>query len=287
MSGTDFIMPIAIAIIMFGIGITLKFKDFQRVFLRPKAIFSGLFAQLVMLPAVEFGLAALMPVDPVYKVGIVLIASAPGGTASNLVTNMLKGRVALSVSMTSFNSFAILFTIPLYVNLALSVFMGQSAEIALSFSETFREILTTVIAPVILGVLMNEYIPDRYTDQLKGPLRYLLPAILLGVFAYALFFENSEQPTALLDNLELFIPLIVLNVSTMMMGYYFAKWVGINHRGAFTIAVEMGLQNSALAIFIATSVLNNSDLSLVAVIYSSFTFFSTWLIGWLQKHYLK
>jgi BASS family bile acid:Na+ symporter len=73
----------------------------------------------------------------------------------------------------------------------------------------------------------------------------------------------------------------------MMMGYYFAKWVGINHRGAFTIAVEMGLQNSALAIFIATSVLNNSDLSLVAVIYSSFTFFSTWLIGWLQKHYLK
>lgn len=287
MPDSDIIMPIAIAVIMFGIGITLKFKDFKRVFIYPKAILTGLFAQLILLPILAFVICWFLPIAPVYKVGIILLASAPGGTASNLVTTMLRGRVALSVSITSFNSFIILFTIPLFVNLGLRVFLGKETIIELSFANTFREILFTVVLPVIAGILTNEYTSRKFTYQLKRPLRYVLPALLLTVFAYGLFFEDNDQPFQLIQNLELFIPLVFFNIITMIIGYWVALKAGIQHDGRYTIAIEMGLQNSALAIFIATQILESSEISLVAVIYSSFTFFSTWGIGWIMKHYLK
>ena len=280
-------MPIAIAVIMYGIGITLKFKDFKRVFIYPKAIITGLTAQIILLPLVAFILCWFLPIDPVYKVGIVLLASAPGGTASNLVTTMLKGRVALSVSMTSFNSFIILFSIPLFVNLALGFFLGKQTTIELSFVNTFREILFTVVLPVMAGIITNEYTSSRRTYYIKKPLRFVLPGLLLLVFAYGLFFEDGDQPVALIDNVELFLPLIFFNLITMAIGYWVAKLAGIDHDGRYTISVEMGLQNSALAIYIATQILESSEISLVAVIYSSFTFFSTWGIAWMMKHYLK
>jgi BASS family bile acid:Na+ symporter len=286
MPNPDLIMPIAIAIIMYGIGITLKFKDFKRVFLYPRGILTGLFAQLFLLPLIAFVMCWFLPIDPVYKVGIILLASAPGGTASNLVTTMLKGRVALSVSMTSFNSFVILFTIPLFVNLALEIFLGKTTTIELSFLNTFKDILFTVVLPVVAGILTNEYTPRRFTLRLKRPLRYVLPTLLLTVFAYGLFFEDDGQPLQLIENLELFIPLVFFNVLTMFVGFYVAKSMAIDHDGCYTISVEMGLQNSALAIFIATQILESSEISLVAVIYSSFTFFSTWGLAWVMKHYM-
>ncbi len=282
----DSLMPITIAIIMFGIGLNLKFKDFERVFLRPKAILTGLACQLLLLPLIAFALIWFWPIDPIYKVGFVLIASAPGGTASNLVTHMLRGRVALSVSMTSFNSFAILLTIPLFVSLALRVFLGKETEISIAPIDTFQEIFFTVVLPVVAGIFVNQYLARRYTERLRQPLRIVLPALLLIVFALALFFGEENQAAAFLDNLELFVPLLLLNLVTMLVGYYVARWIGIRHDGRYTIAVEMGLQNSALAIFIATQVLNSQEMALLAVIYTSFTFFSTWLFAWLMKHKL-
>jgi BASS family bile acid:Na+ symporter len=278
-------MPAAIAFIMFGIGLNLKFKDFYRVILRPKAVLTGLFCQLLLLPLLAFALIYFWPIAPIYKVGIILIAAAPGGTASNLVTHMLKGRVALSVSLTSFNSFAILFTIPVVVSLALSIFMGTNTVIDIALEDTFKEILFTVVLPVVVGIGVNEFTPERFTNKIKPILRFLLPAVLLLVFTLALFFDGGEQPTAFLKNIDLFIPLLIFNVTTMLLGFYISKKMRVKHDGAYTIAVEMGLQNSALAIFIASSVINSSEMALVAVIYSSFTFFSTWLVGWILKHH--
>ena len=107
-SFVDFIMPFAIAFIMFGIGLELKFKDFYRVFLQPKAVITGVFSQMVLMPLIAIALIYFWPIDPIYKVGLMLLAACPGGTASNLVTKLLGGRVALSISMTAFNSFIIL-----------------------------------------------------------------------------------------------------------------------------------------------------------------------------------
>lgn len=280
-------MPWAIALIMFGIGINLKFKDFTRVFLRPKAILIGLAGQFILLPALGFLLAWLLPIDPLYKVGIVLIASAPGGTASNIVTNMLKGRVALSVSLTSLNSFGILLTIPLYVGFAVDLFLHQHPEIQIGFRDTFLEILYTVVLPVIGGVLLNEYGPHERLQKLQQPLRYILPGILLLVFTLAIFGGKEGEGPDLLGNYKLVFPLLLFNALTMYLGFRIARIAGVKHDGAYTIAVEMGLQNAALAIFIATQVLNSPEISLVALLYSSFTFFTTWLFAWLLKHYFQ
>lgn len=281
---SDNLMPIAIAIIMMGIGLNLHFKDFRRVFLKPKAILVGLASQMLLLPILAFVMVWFWPMDPIYKVGVILIASAPGGTASNLVTTMLKGRIALSVSLTSFNSFLILFSIPAFVSLALRAFLGKEAEIQLQFADTFQEILFTVVLPVLGGILINEYGPAKLVERIKPSLRYILPGVLLGIFALAFFSGEGHRGASLLENWSLLLPLLIFNLLTMIMGFQLAKYSGINHDGAYTIAVEMGLQNSALAIFIATQVLENHEMALLAIIYSSFSFFSTWLWAWIMKH---
>jgi BASS family bile acid:Na+ symporter len=148
----DIFMPLSIALIMFGIGLELSFKNFIRVFFQPKSILTGLASQLFLLPIISFLLIFFWPIDPVYKIGIMLLAACPGGTASNLVTKMLKGRVALSVSLTAFNSFIILFSIPLVVQFSFMVFGEKGQEISLSFGETMRDILFTAIAPTILPI---------------------------------------------------------------------------------------------------------------------------------------
>ena len=109
---SHYLMPVAISFIMFGIGVNLRFVDFKKTFKRPKAVITGLVAQMILLPAIAFGINMFFDIDPIYKVGFVLIAACPGGTTSNLVTLFLKGRLALSVSLTAFNSFLILFINP-------------------------------------------------------------------------------------------------------------------------------------------------------------------------------
>lgn len=278
-------MPIAIGIIMFGIGLNLRFKDFMRVFLHPKAIIIGLICQLVLLPIIAFILVYFWNMPPIYKVGFIIIASAPGGTASGLVTHLLNGRVALCVSLAAFNSIAIIFTIPVLVNIALALFLGEESNITLSFADTFGDILLTVILPVIGGILVNQYIHSDFTDKLKKPLKILLPAILASVMALAIFAGETSQVPALLDNIGLFFPLLVLNLSTMVFGYYIPKMLGLSHESNFTISIEVGLQNSALAIYIASSLLHSDEMALVAVIYGSFSFFTTFIIGWLLSKF--
>lgn len=284
---SSWLMPIVIGVIMYGIGLNLKFKDFARVFVKPKAIITGLMCQLLLLPLIAFALVYFWPIDPVYKVGIIIIASAPGGTASNLVTHMLNGRVALSVSLTSFNSFAILLTIPIYLHLALYIFLGTDTDINISFADTNQKILYTIVLPVVAGILTNQYTKKEFTDKIRDPSRIVLPLLLLGVFTLAMFFGEENQTLPFYNNLDLLIPLVIFNLVTMFAGFYISRMLGIKHDANYTIAIEMGLQNAALAIFVASSIVGNSKMELVAVIYSSFTFFSTLIIAWIMKKYMK
>ncbi|HLW40061.1 MAG TPA: hypothetical protein VKX31_06700, partial [Brumimicrobium sp.] len=140
----DILLPISIGIIMFGIGTGLSISDFKRVFIRPKEVLFGLFGQLVMVTIVGFVIAFVFPLEPVHQLGIVLIAACPGGTSSNLVSYMLKGKVSLSVSITAFNSFLVVFTIPIILELAFLFFWDEPREIEMSMYDTFSEIIFTV-----------------------------------------------------------------------------------------------------------------------------------------------
>ncbi len=283
----NLIIPIAIALIMLGIGFNIHANAFKSVFLRPKGIITGLSSQMLLLPGIAFTIAYFAPIDPVYKVGLVLVSACPGGTASNLVTHLLKGRIALSISLTAFNSFLIIFTIPLLVSLALEVFMGENAEISLSVVDTFVEVLFTVLIPTFIGSMINHYYPN-FTQKMKQPLRIILPALLLLVFVIAATGSSDQVSTTdkILGHLNLLLPSFLLNLIGILSGYRIGRIVGITHGGSFTIAIEIGLQNSALAIFIATQILESQEMALMAVIYSSFTFFTTLGIAYMLKEHL-
>ncbi len=279
----SYLLPIAIGIIMFGIGLNLSFNDFKKVFIAPKAVITGLIGQLLLLPAMGFIIASIFPIDPIFKLGIVLLAICPGGTSSNIVTYMLRGRVALSVSITAFNSFLIVLTIPFYLHWGIAFFINDISVTTISFGQTVIEVMYTVIAPVVLGMLVNH---NRSTTQLAGlkkSLRYILPGILFLVFTLVLFLEGKDGELNMSDYLYLILPALLLNIGAMYLGWLISKTVGINRRGRYTIAIEMGLQNSALAIFLANNIINIDGLAVIAVLYGGFSFFSTWLVAYGMK----
>lgn len=279
-----YLMPMAIAFIMFGIGINLKFGDFKLTFKRPKAVITGLIAQMVLLPALAFTMNVFFDIDAIYKVGFVLIAACPGGTTANLVTLFLRGRLALSVSLTAFNSFLILFTVPLITNLALHIYEGLEADIHLPIFDTIWNMTLTVLLPTFIGMLYRHYFPSivHKTEKL---INISMSLFLLFVFLGIFIFENAGS-AKLSEYLYLFLPAFILNIVSMFTGYGLALWTGIKNRGRFTIAIQVGLQNSALAIYVASKLINQAEMAIVAIIYSSFTLFTTAFWAYIMKKYL-
>ncbi|MDX1760653.1 MAG: bile acid:sodium symporter [Christiangramia sp.] len=280
-------MPAAIAMIMFGIGLELKFKDFKRVFLQPKAVIIGLISQLIVLPIIALALIYFWPIQPIYKIGIMLIAACPGGTASNLVTKILKGRVALSISLTAFNSFLILFTIPAIVELSYSIFDQNSQSLELGFWETMKQVLLTVVLPVLAGIGIGKLLKEKHSEKLHQPLNIILPAILVIAVITVMISDNSKQQIDYLGYLNLLIPLILLNFATTIAGFFIGRSTGLKHESAYTIAIEMGLQNSVLALFIADQLLKNKEISIIAILYGSFSLITTFSIALLLKKHGK
>ena len=277
-------MPIAIAFIMLGVGINLRFIDFKRTFKRPKAVITGLVAQMILLPIIAFIINFFFDIDPLYKVGFVIIAACPGGTMSNLVTLFLNGRLALSVSLTAFNSFLILFTIPIISNIALSLYRGLETEIELPLAQTVGNMLITVLLPTLLGMILNHRFP-AFVRKIKQSINVAMTLFLLLVFIGIFVFENAGTEQ-LKEYAFLFFPALLLNMISMFVGYLLALSTGIRTRGRYTIAIQVGLQNSALAIYVASKLLNQPEIAVVAIIYGSFTLFSTTFWAYIMKKYL-
>ncbi len=281
---SHYLMPVAIAYIMFGIGANLRFSDFQKTFKRPKALITGLIAQMILLPITAFVINMLFDIDPIYKVGLVLIASCPGGTTSNIVTLFLRGRLALSVTLTAFNSFLILFTIPFIMRFALFVYEGLEQDIEMPILETIANMFFTVLLPTIVGMLYRHYFPG-IVHRTEKIINISMTVFLLFVFIGIFTFENSGNGE-LAQYAFLFVPTFILNVVSMFVGYFLSRSVSITNRGRYTIAIQVGLQNSALAIFVASKILGQAEMAIVAVIYSSFTLFSTAFWAYMMKRYL-
>lgn len=277
-----YILPLVLAIIMFGMGTSLEVKDFKRLIKKPRPVLTGLSSQMILLPAMAFALAAISPIPAVYKAGLVLIAACPGGAASNLITYLLRGTVALSVSLTALNSLLILFTIPLLVNLGLKTFMDASADIRLPFGETFFNVFVVTVLPVGCGLWFRKKYEEK-AEKLQGVFKWLLPLLLAAAFAGVLFIDDGSNQFSWQKFINLFPYALALNTGAMVMAYFVSRTLLSNHRHWYTVAIEVGLQNSGLALFVAGSLLRNQQLAIMAVIYGSFTFFTTFLIAWLMK----
>jgi bile acid:Na+ symporter, BASS family len=282
---SDFLLPATLAFITLGLGLSISFQDIINIVIKPWNVIIGLLSQLLILPVIAFSIAWITGMDAEFAVGLVIIAACPGGATSNLVNYMIRGNVTLSLSITIINSLITIFTIPLIIKLALHIFLAKDATIHLSFFNTVINISLLTAVPATIGVLIRRWKKD-FAVKLENPLRYILPVLLFFVYAGVIFYEKGENGLNQSKFLYLLPFAVALNILSTFAGYYIPGIFRLSKRDRFTIAIEVGLQNSTLGIFVASTLLNNYKMALVAVVYGSFSFFSTWFFGYLAKKFL-
>ena len=265
---TTLILPIALALIMLGMGLSLKFEDFQRITKYPKAVSVGLFSQIVMLPIIGFVITQIVKMPPTIAVGLMIIAIAPGGVSSNMITYLAGGDVALSVTLTVFSSLITIVTIPLLANLALNYFMGQSATIALPIGTTMGQIFLITIIPIAIGMYINYQFPNL-AHSLEKVTSRLAIAFLALIILILVIREWNKLPEFIL---QAGLGIVLLNLSSMAAGWGISKLLKLNPAQQICIAIEVGIQNGTLAIAIAAGILNNQDMAIPAAIYSLFMY---------------
>lgn len=278
---TNLLVNVALVIIMLGIGLSLTFGDFKNLFFRPKPIYIGFLSQILILPAIAFSIASIANLPPAMKVGIIIIAACPVGASSNLIVHLFKGDVALSISLTIINSILTPITIPIITNIALNIFMHEQADISLSVAESLSHIGLNVIIPATIGVFVRHYF-EKFAKGLEKPLKYILPVILGLVFTIKIFFGEThpEESMTISEVIDIAPYVLGLNLIAMFAGYYIAKRFRLEGKFRLTIAIEVGLQNTALALLIAGNILNNYTMEKPILVYAMFTFFSALLFAW-------
>lgn len=277
LSLSQVLLDLSLAFVMWGLGMTLTVSDFKRILNHPKAVLMGLGNQMIALPALGFLLAFLLAPSPEIQVGIIVLTACPGGATSNLVSHLLKGNVALSILLTAANSFLILISVPLLVSLALAVFMSKSEDVQLDISNTLQEISLAVLVPVALGMAVKYFFP-RFSEKAETPMKWLMPMAMAASFVYIMFFKESadDQPRFdLVRQLPILGIAFLLNISAILTGFNVPKLINVGFRSRLTIGIEVGLQNSLLALTIANNQLENQRIAEMSVVYGSITFVTT------------
>lgn len=268
------IIPICLFLIMMGMGLTLVTNDFKRVLRYPKAVGIGLTNQLILLPIIGFALANIMPLRPEYAVGVMLLVLCPGGTTSNLFTYLAKGDVALSVTMTAIASVITVFTIPIVLSFSLIYFIGSGSTFELPVLKTVLTLVLLTIVPISIGMLIKHYAPNVADRSQVYVSRF---GVLFLTFL--VLFLGYVQRDILIDAFIATGPVsIILNLSTMALGYYSSKWFGLNLAQRTSITLEVGLQNSTLSIFMALTLLSNYDMSMMPAIYTLVMFLTAGIL---------
>lgn len=270
-------LPISLAIIMLGMGMTLVPNDFKNIFKFPKAILIGLTNQLILLPIIGFMLAILFDLDPVMAVGLMILASCPGGPTSNLITQVCKGNIALSVTLTALASFISILIIPFILSFALGYFgTATGVTITLPIVETILQIMVITVIPIVLGMLIRRY-KENFAKRMEKPMRIGSTVIFILVFI-AVIAASSDKLEKGMEAAG-FVTLL-LNIITMSLGYFTAKLFKLNKENAISITIESGIQNGTLALVIAASVLDNPEMGIPIGAYSIWMFVTGGILMW-------
>jgi BASS family bile acid:Na+ symporter len=267
---TDVFLPLALFVIMLGMGLGLVPENFKNVFKFPKAAIVGLTNQLIVLPAIAFGLAVTFNLSPELAVGLMILAACPGGATSNLISHLAKGDVALSISLTAVTSFITVLTIPLIINFSLEYFMTEGEIIKLPVAKTIAQVIGITILPVSIGMLIKKYKSDL-SEKVDKPVK-IASAVILFVIILGAILKNKENLVEFL--LQVGAAALALNVITLCIGYFSAHLFGLNNQQKRTISIESGIQNGTLGIAIAASILKNNQMAISPAIYSLIMFFT-------------
>jgi BASS family bile acid:Na+ symporter len=278
----DIITASTLAVIMFSIGSSLTPADFKRILKRPQEVGLGLLLQIVLLPLIAFIIAELWNLPAEAKIGLVILAACPGGSTSNFISYLVKADAALSISMTVVNSFITLVSIPLFVNLALKRYLETSASIQLPFLQTLLSIVFIVIVPAVLGVLARQKWEKPIQKSQKGI--KIASILLLGIMFSIKFFADTGSGGSGLTSQAIWTLLpavLLLHLLALFIGYIIAKLARFNQKSSTTIGIEVGLQNTTLAILVAGTLLQNEAMLGAALVYAMFSFFTTTGFGFV------
>ena len=269
---TQMFLPFALAVIMLGMGLSLKPMNFKQLLITPKPVMTGLSLQIIAIPLLAFLLAWLLKLPPELAVGLVLIAACPGGPTSNLIAHLAHADMALSISLTALSSLVVILTLPLLVNLSSLLFLGEGQYVALPVLRTIIQLLIIIVLPVSLGMWLKARFPQAAQAGIK-PVKFLSSIFLVVVIAGALW---TEKDRLLGFFMVIGVAAIVLNIGSMLIGYWGGKIVGCRGAQIRSLTIEVGIQNGTLGIAIATSplLLNNSTIAIPSAIYSLIMFAS-------------
>lgn len=233
------------------------------------------------LPLIALIIGMLSPLPAEIKVGLMILAASPGGATSGFLTYLWRGNVALSLALTSVNSFLTLFSIPIVVNFGLAIYMGRSTDLHLPFWETVRHIFFITMIPAACGILLRRSYPD-FAERISKPAKYVMLTLLAVVFTIKLFAGKSQGGSGLstADFMTITPFALLQNASCLFFGYFFMRWMGLPHASRLTAAMESGVQNTTLAFLIASNMLENQEMVKPALVYSLYSFWTACLFAY-------
>jgi len=259
-------LPIALAIVMFGLGLGLSRADFQRVAQRPKAVAVALACQLVLLPLVCFGLVVLADLPALLGIGMMLLAASPGGTTANLFSHLFRGDVALNITLTAVNSVISVVTLPIVTGIAIAYY-DRGDDVSVPFGEVAK-VFAIILVPVVIGMLVRSRKPD-FAARMDKPVR-IASAVVLAVLVLGILVDERENVGGYLADVGLVAAAFC--AISLVVGYVVPHAIGVADRQAIACSMEIGVHNGTLAIFIALEVLEAVTISVPAAVYSLLMF---------------
>ena len=276
---TDVILPLALAFIMFVLGLGLTGADFLRVIKQPRDFFVGALSQVILLPVIAFILVKIWSIAPELAIGVMIIAAAPGGVTSNLLTSFAKGDVALSISLTAIISLLCVITIPFIVLTSVELLGGSNISQDISLISMSRDMFLIVTVPVILGMLLRKFssgVALKLEPIAKKVSIVLFVLVLLGAIA-------AERENVISYFAQAGLITLILNVVMMILAYYVAQFFASGTKQKKCITIECGLQNGTLAIFVATSIFGGGMYVIPAATYSLIMFATSLIFVYLVR----
>lgn len=261
---TKVVLPIALFVIMLGMGLSLKVADFARILREPKAAVVGITMQMLMLPILGYATVKVFNLGPELAVGLFILAICPGGTTSNMISFLSRGDLALSISLTAVVSLVTPFTIPILANIAMVQLMGEGDALVLPFGQTVIQLVVITVVPVLAGMLIHKKAP-RFSARAEKPIKILSIVFLFGIIGAILKDEWSNMPTFLG---QVGLAATVLSVSGMTLGYFGSLGLRLTRKQAVTVGIEVGIQNGTTALLITGTLLHNSTMSIAPAVYS-------------------
>ena len=276
---TDIFLPLALAFIMFALGLGLTGSDFLRVIKQPKDFFVGAISQIILLPVIAFILVSIWPISPELAIGVMIIAAAPGGVTSNILTSFAKGDVALSVSLTAIISLLCVVTVPFIIITSLSLLGLDSITQNISLTSMAISMFLIVTVPVIIGMVFRKF-ASNVALKLE-PIAKKISMVLFVIVLLGAILAEKDNIVSYFADAGLIT--LILNVVMMIVAFYVAQLLGTGNSQKKCIAIECGLQNGTLAIFVGTTLFGGGVYVIPAATYSLIMFVTSLIFVFLVR----